>query len=155
MNIFAALKEFQDSFELSNRPSVDLPEIEGENEEFIHMMRNTALALRHLGEHETNTERGLRIKLLCEEMYEYLVAELDNNAVEIADALTDLHYIGAGTFCVYGIDGEACFEHVHQTNMAKLGPDGKAIRRDDGKILKPEGWQPPNLAPIVFKNTSS
>ena len=95
-------------------------------------------------------ERSLRKNLLTEEFNEYLDAEQENDIVEIADALADIIYIACGTAVSYGIPLDTIFDEVHNSNMAKL-VDGKVIRRSDGKIQKPEGWMPPNIANILNK----
>ena len=93
-------------------------------------------------------ERDLRVKLLREEFKEYIDAEIENDLVEIADALADIIYIACGTAVSYGIPLDDVFESVHASNMAKL-VDGKVIRRADGKVQKPEGWQPPDIKRIL------
>jgi len=93
-------------------------------------------------------ERDLRVKLLREEFREYIDAETENDIVEIADALADIIYIACGTAVSYGIPLDDIFEEVHASNMAKL-VDGKVIRRADGKVQKPEGWQPPDIKRIL------
>lgn len=93
-------------------------------------------------------DRELRIELLVEEMEEYLHAESADDLVEIADALADIIYIACGTADAYGIDLNKVFEEVHRSNMAKL-VDGKVIRREDGKVLKPEGWTAPDIAGVL------
>ena len=93
-------------------------------------------------------ERTLRMKLLAEEMYEYTVAENENDIVEIADALADIIYIACGTAVSYGIPLDEIFNEVHRSNMAKL-VDGKVLRREDGKIQKPESWTPPDIKSII------
>jgi predicted HAD superfamily Cof-like phosphohydrolase len=98
-----------------------------------------------------SSERTLRQMLLAEEMWEYNKAENENDIVEIADALADIIYIACGTAVSYGIPLDKIFEEVHNSNMAKL-VDGKVLRREDGKIQKPEGWKPPDIAAIL--NTS-
>lgn len=61
-----------------------------------------------------------------------------------SDALVDAFYFLAGSFAEIGIKPQALFEIVQAANMAKLGPDGQPIiRESDGKIMKPEGWVPP------------
>ena len=95
-------------------------------------------------------ERKLRRKLLKEEFLEYKQAENTNDIVEIADALADMVYIIAGTAHKYGINLEAVFDEVHASNMKKF-PNGKVLRRPDGKITKPEGWQPPNIREAMNK----
>jgi len=60
------------------------------------------------------------------------------------DALTDALYFIMGSFVEIGLDPAPLFEIVQRANMAKLGPDGKPIfRESDQKVMKPEGWQPP------------
>lgn len=94
--------------------------------------------------------RQLRIKLLKEEFEEYLDAELKNDFIEVADALADLIYIACGTAASYGIPLNAIFEEVHRSNMAKL-VDGKPLKREDGKVIKPEGWTPPDIEGVIKK----
>lgn len=96
----------------------------------------------------SNQERILRIDLLEEEFIEYIKAEENNDIVAIADALADIIYIAYGTAVAYGIPLDKVLHEVHTSNMAKL-VDGKVIRREDGKVLKPEGWKPPNIADIL------
>ena len=94
-------------------------------------------------------ERLLRVRLLREEFNEYIEAENENDIVEIADALADIIYIACGTAVSYGIPLDKVFDEVHRSNMAKL-VDGKPIRREDGKVLKPEGWTPPDIKSVLF-----
>ena len=92
----------------------------------------------------------LRIKLLTEEVQEYAEAARAGDLVEVLDALADIGYILAGTIINHGMQNiyDDAFNEVHRSNMAKL-VDGKVIRREDGKVLKPEGWQPPQLAQFL------
>ena len=92
----------------------------------------------------------LRIKLLVEEVQEYAEAARAGDMVEILDALADIGYILAGTIINHGMQHiyDDSFNEVHRSNMAKL-VNGKVIRREDGKVLKPEGWQPPQLAQFL------
>jgi predicted HAD superfamily Cof-like phosphohydrolase len=71
------------------------------------------------------------------------------NLIEIADALTDLLYVVYGAGHAYGIDLDACFNEVQRSNMSKLGENGKAIKREDGKIMKGPNYSPPNLRGIL------
>ena len=96
-------------------------------------------------------ERALRVRLLSEEFEEYRSAEYDNDIVEIADALADIIYIACGTAVSYGIPLDKVFEEVHRSNMAKL-VDGKVLRREDGKVQKPEGWTPPDIEGVLKKS---
>lgn len=92
----------------------------------------------------------LRIKLLREEVEEYAEAARAGDMVEVLDALADIGYILAGTIINHGMQHiyDDAFNEVHRSNMAKL-VDGKVIRREDGKVLKPKGWQAPQLAQFL------
>ena len=92
----------------------------------------------------------LRIKLLTEEVQEYAEAARSGDLVEVLDALADIGYILAGTIINHGMQNiyDDAFNEVHRSNMAKL-VDGRVIRRADGKVMKPEGWQPPQLRQFV------
>jgi len=94
--------------------------------------------------------RLLRVELLREEYHEYLEAELNDDLVEVADGLADMMVIIAGTAHAYGIPFEEICREVHRTNMAKADPiTGKLKRREDGKVLKPDGWIAPDLKSII------
>ena len=88
--------------------------------------------------------------LIHEEQKELIEAVWQNNRVEQLDALIDILVVTIGAIHSMGADGEGAWQEVMRTNMAKIDPEtGLVRRREDGKILKPEGWQPPNLAPYV------
>ena len=93
--------------------------------------------------------RELRLDLIQEEFEELQEAIDNNDMVEVADALTDLLNVVYGAGHAFGIDLDECFLEVHESNMSKLGPDGRAIRREDGKVLKSENFFAPDLAPIL------
>lgn len=95
------------------------------------------------------SERILRLRLLEEEVKEYEQGEYNNDLENIAKELADIIYIVCGTAVSYGIPLDKVFTAVHESNMAKL-VDGKPIRREDGKILKPEGWKPPDIKKILW-----
>jgi predicted HAD superfamily Cof-like phosphohydrolase len=75
----------------------------------------------------------------------------EHPVVAAADAMVDMGYFLHGTAIVSGVPFQACFNEVHAANMAKIGPDGKITRRADGKILKPEGWKPADIAEVLRK----
>ena len=91
----------------------------------------------------------LRLDLIQEEVDELAQAIIDQDIVEIADALTDILYVTYGAGHAFGIDLDTCFTEVHRSNMSKLGIDGKPIYRHDGKVLKGRGYTPPQLAKII------
>lgn len=92
---------------------------------------------------------ALRYELIREELQELFVATGEKDMVEIADALTDLLYVVYGAGHAYGIDLDACFDHVHDSNMSKLNAFGQPIYRADGKILKGENYWAPNMKQFV------
>lgn len=93
--------------------------------------------------------RLLRQRLITEEFREWHAAEVADDPAATLDALVDLTYVIIGAALEYGRDFAGAFAAVHAANMAKLGPDGKPILRDDGKVLKPEGWKPADLTPFL------
>lgn len=94
----------------------------------------------------------LREKLIEEEYQkEYKAAVKENDLVGVADALGDILYVVYGAAIAYGIDIDEVFDEIHRSNMSKLGEDGKAIFREDGKILKGPNYTPPNIKAIIEK----
>lgn len=91
----------------------------------------------------------LRFDLVEEELDELQYGIDNQDIVEIADALTDLLYVVYGAGHAFGIDLDECFSEVHRSNMSKLGPDFKPIKRKDGKVLKPDTYSPPDLKTIL------
>ena len=88
--------------------------------------------------------------LITEEYNELQTALANKDAVETLDALTDILVVTIGAMNSMGADGEGAWREVMATNFAKIDRQlGKVRRRDDGKILKPEGWEPPNLAKFL------
>jgi predicted HAD superfamily Cof-like phosphohydrolase len=87
----------------------------------------------------------LRYDLIDEELKELGQAIEERNIVEVADALTDLLYVVYGAGHSFGLDLDKCFEEVHNSNMTKLGPEGKPIYREDGKVMKGPGYRAPDL----------
>ena len=92
----------------------------------------------------------LRYALIEEELHELREALDDKNIVEVADALTDLLYVVYGAGHSFGIDLDKCFEEVHNSNMSKLGEDGKPIYREDGKVLKGPNYCKPDLKKVLY-----
>lgn len=94
----------------------------------------------------------LRISLIDEEVNkELLPAMRANDMLEIADAMADAIYVIVGAAIEYGIDLACVWNAVQEANMAKVDPiTGKVKYRDDGKVLKPNGWQPPDIQLAVY-----
>lgn len=91
----------------------------------------------------------LRIELIKEEVSEVLEAVNNNDLENLAKELADLLYVTYGWAVEAGINLDAVFEEVHRSNMSKLGPDGKAIYRDDGKVLKGPNYFEANVAAVL------
>lgn len=93
--------------------------------------------------------------LIEEEYNDEFKAALDGgDQVEQLDALIDILVVTIGAIHSAGFDAEGAWNEVMRTNRAKIDPDsGQVRKREDGKILKPQGWQPPDLAPYVSLNT--
>jgi len=91
----------------------------------------------------------LRYDLIDEELEELKMAFDNDDIIEVADALTDLLYVVYGAGHAFGIDLDECFLEVHESNMSKLGEDGRPIYREDGKVLKGSDYFPPNLKEIL------
>jgi predicted HAD superfamily Cof-like phosphohydrolase len=95
----------------------------------------------------------LRFELMREENEEYLEAAQKGDLVEIADALGDQLYILCGTILRHGLQDKMAevFQEIQRSNMSKLDADGKAIYREDGKVLKSELYFRPDIKSILDK----
>jgi len=91
----------------------------------------------------------LRVDLIEEELDELQLGIDNQDIVEVADALTDLLYVIYGAGQAFGIDLDECFQEVHCSNMSKLGEDGRVIKREDGKVMKPNTYFPPDIASVL------
>ena len=91
----------------------------------------------------------LRYDLIKEELDELKDAIDKKDLVEIADALTDLLYVTYGAGHAFGIDLNKCFQEVQNSNMSKLGKDGKPITNEYGKVMKGPNYFKPNLSKFV------
>ena len=90
------------------------------------------------------------LSLIAEEYQELHEALEDNDRVEQLDALVDILVVTMGAIRAGGFDGEGAWKEVMDTNFAKIDPEtGKVRKREDGKVLKPEGWKAPNLEPFL------
>ena len=96
----------------------------------------------------------LRHNLMKEENEEYLEAAQKNDLIEVADALGDMLYILCGTILSHGMQHKISevFKEIQRSNMSKLGPDGKPIYREDGKVLKGPNYFKPDIAAVLEKD---
>ena len=88
---------------------------------------------------------SLRYELIKEELDELKEAIDRKDIKEVADALTDILYVTYGAGHAFGIDLDKCFEEVQNSNMSKLGNDGKPIYNENGKVMKGPNYFKPNL----------
>ena len=95
---------------------------------------------------------ALYYNLIEEEAKELTEAYTAGDQTEMLDALIDIIVVTIGAIHSMGADGEGAWKEVMKTNFAKVDHDtGKVRKREDGKVLKPLGWVPPELAPFVKK----
>jgi len=91
----------------------------------------------------------LRISLINEELEEFKEAIKNNDLKEAADALTDILYVTYGAGQAFGINLDKCFNEVQESNMSKLGEDGKPIYNDEGKVMKGPKYFKPDLSKFL------
>ena len=97
----------------------------------------------------TEKINNLRISLINEELDELKKAIKDKDIKEVADALTDILYVTYGAGHAFGIDLDKCFDEVQDSNMSKLGEDGKPIYNENGKVMKGPNYFKPNLSKFL------
>ena len=90
------------------------------------------------------------LSLIDEEYGELVEAIKDNDRTEQLDALIDILVVTIGAIRAGGFNGEGAWKEVMDTNFAKIDPEtGKVRKREDGKVLKPEGWKAPELTQFL------
>ena len=92
---------------------------------------------------------SLRYELIREELTELKEAIDRKDIKEVADALTDILYVTYGAGHAFGINLDKCFEEVQNSNMSKLGKDGKPIFNENGKVMKGPNYFKPDLKKFV------
>ena len=97
----------------------------------------------------TDKINSLRYALIKEELEELKIAMENKDLLEVADALTDILYVTYGAGHAFGIDLDKCFEEVQNSNMSKLGDDGKPIYNEQGKVMKGPKYFKPNLSKFI------
>lgn len=121
-------------------------------------MKACGQAVESYPQHPGEKIRELRKSLMLEELTgkgELLDSMENYDIVGVADGLADVLYVVFGTAAAYGIDIQQVFDEIHRSNMSKVGPDGTVIRREDGKILKPDTYFAPNLTPILVDQSTA
>ena len=91
----------------------------------------------------------LRLDLITEELEELKNAMESKDLLEVADALTDILYVTYGAGHAFGINLDKCFDEVQNSNMSKLGDDGKPIYNEAGKVMKGPNYFKPDLSKLL------
>ena len=95
-------------------------------------------------------QSSLYMKLIGEEFSELVTAKQQNNDTEVADACFDLMWVVIGYMISRGWNVDKIWDEGALSNLRKIDPETrKVLKREDGKVLKPEGWQPPNFSQFV------
>jgi predicted HAD superfamily Cof-like phosphohydrolase len=101
------------------------------------------------------TQSLLYKKLIDEEYQEFLEAYYKDDDVETLDACFDMIWVIVGYMLSKGYDVEGAWDEGAKSNLAKIDTvTGKVIKRNDGKILKPEGWKKPDFSKFACKNVA-
>ena len=105
--------------------------------------------VKEKAEFPNNKISNLRYNLIVEELQEFKEALEKKDIKEVADALTDILYVTYGAGHAFGINLDKCFQEVQNSNMSKLGADGKPIYNENGKVMKGPNYFKPNLNKFV------
>jgi predicted HAD superfamily Cof-like phosphohydrolase len=92
-----------------------------------------------------------RGELLAEEAAEVAEVSVSGPLDRLAHELADVVYVAYGTALVHGVDLDAVIAEIHRANMTKIGPDGEVARRADGKVLKGEHYEAPDVSGVLRK----
>ena len=112
-------------------------------------MKTFGQEVKTKAELSNNKINELRISLINEELEELKKAINDNDILEVADALTDILYVAYGAGHAFGINLDKCFNEVQESNMSKLGPNGKPIYNESGKVMKGPNYFKPDLSKFL------
>ena len=112
-------------------------------------MKTFGQEVKEKAEFPSDKITSLRYDLISEELSELKDAINNKDIKEVADALTDILYVTYGAGHAFGINLDKCFEEVQNSNMSKLGEDGKPIYNDKGKLMKGPNYFKQNLNKFV------
>lgn len=118
-------------------------------EKVITFMNHFGQEVKRKPEFPDATTTHLRVDLIQEELDELKEGIVNEDVVEVADALADLLYVVYGAGAAFGINLDTCFQEVHASNMSKLGEDGKPVYREDGKVMKGPNFREPDLKSVL------
>ncbi len=112
-------------------------------------MKTFGQEVKEKSEFPSDKITSLRYELIKEELEEFKEAINNKDIKEVADALTDILYVTYGAGHAFGINLDKCFKEVQNSNMSKLGNDGKPIYNDKGKVMKGPNYFKPDLNKFV------
>ena len=112
-------------------------------------MKTFGQEVKEKAEFPSNKITSLRYELIKEELDELKDAIEKKDIKEVADALTDILYVTYGAGHAFAINLDKCFEEVQNSNMSKLGADGKPIYNEKGKVMKGPNYFKPDLNKFV------
>jgi predicted HAD superfamily Cof-like phosphohydrolase len=119
----------------------------------MSMSLDVLLFLNACDQKPSEENAALYKSLIEEEFKEYMDAYCNNDEVEMLDGCMDMIWVILGFCHMKGYDITGAWDEVVKTNMSKVDRvTGKVKRREDGKILKPEGWKPPDMSKFVKKH---
>ena len=99
---------------------------------------------------EKNADQAqLYVNLIIEEFKELADGWKAGDLVEVADACADLIWVIQGLNHTLGIPQQKVWDEVARSNMSKISPSGKVLKRADGKVQKPDTYSPPDIAKII------
>lgn len=156
--------EFAEAFGAYVSPETVVPEYqsqcEGDLREYLADAMELGDRLKSIASNamENGDEGGaliaIRLQLCQEELAELAEGMLNRDIVECLDALTDMSYVCDGTYLTLGLGYYklAAYAEVHASNMSKLGPDGKPIFCDAGRVVKGPNYVKPDLSGVLGMN---
>ena len=112
-------------------------------------MKTFGQEVKNKASFSTDQINQLRYNLIKEELEELRIAIKEKNLLEVADALTDILYVTYGAGHAFGINLDECFNEIQESNMSKLGNDGKPIYNDMGKVMKGPKYFKPDLTKFL------
>ena len=118
-------------------------------EKVKHFMKTFGQEVKTKASFSDEKTNQLRLDLIMEELEELKNAMESKDLLEVADALTDILYVTYGAGHAFGINLDKCFDEVQNSNMSKLGKNGKPIYNDSGKVMKGPDYFKPDLSKFL------
>jgi NTP pyrophosphatase (non-canonical NTP hydrolase) len=121
-----------------------------ENETYCNVFKDIDVFQTACDQTPSIANYDMYLGLIDEEYGELVEAIIAEDPIEQLDALVDILVVTIGAIRAGNMDGQGAWKEVMDTNFAKIDPDtGKVRKREDGKVLKPDGWRPPDLKAFI------